>query len=79
MGKNPHAQRLGRMGGLKGGRASSPAKTAAARANGRKGGRPLRSVRLQPDAPSFELRALAQAAGGQAPGEHEEPGDEPDD
>lgn len=34
--KNPHAVTLGRRGG----RVSSPAKTAAARENGRKGGRP---------------------------------------
>jgi hypothetical protein len=38
--KNPHAVALGRKGGLKGGRVSSPAKARAARANGRKGGRP---------------------------------------
>jgi hypothetical protein len=37
--KNPHAVALGR----KGGRATSPAKTAAARQNGTKGGRPART------------------------------------
>ena len=34
--RNPHAVELGRKGGA----ATSPAKTAAARANGAKGGRP---------------------------------------
>lgn len=34
--------------GKRGGRVSSPAKAAAARENGRKGGRPRKSVRLQP-------------------------------
>ena len=34
--KNPAAQSLGRLGGL----AKSPAKTAAVRLNGKKGGRP---------------------------------------
>lgn len=34
--KNPHAQALGKLGG----KASSAAKAAAARANGAKGGRP---------------------------------------
>lgn len=36
--KNPHAVRLGRVGG----RRTSPAKVAAARRNGKKGGRPRR-------------------------------------
>lgn len=39
--KNPHAVALGRLGGLAGkGKQSSPKKAAAARLNGRKGGRP---------------------------------------
>jgi hypothetical protein len=37
------AQVMGRKGGLKGGRSRSPAKIAAARANGAKGGRPKKS------------------------------------
>jgi len=42
--KNPHAVALGRLGGLAGkGQPSSPKKAAAARANGRKGGRPLKA------------------------------------
>lgn len=36
MKKNPHAQALGRLGGS----VKSPAKTAAVRENGKKGGRP---------------------------------------
>jgi len=43
--KNPAAQSLGRLGGLK----TSEAKTAAARANGRKGGRP-KTTTLNPPA-----------------------------
>jgi len=39
IGKNPAAE-LGRRGGKKGGRSRSPAKIAAARENGKKGGRP---------------------------------------
>ena len=38
--KDPAAVSLGRRGGLKGGRSTSEAKQAAARANGAKGGRP---------------------------------------
>ena len=38
--KNPHAVALGRLGGLAGKGQSSPKKAAAARINGRKGGRP---------------------------------------
>lgn len=38
--KNPHAVALGRLGGLAGKGQSSPKKAAAARKNGRKGGRP---------------------------------------
>ena len=38
--KNPHAVALGRKGGLAGKGKTSPAKAAAARANGKKGGRP---------------------------------------
>ena len=38
--KNPHAVALGRLGGLAGKGQSSPKKAAAARLNGRKGGRP---------------------------------------
>jgi hypothetical protein len=40
--KNPHAVALGRKGGKIGGQSTSDAKTAAARANGLKGGRPLK-------------------------------------
>lgn len=36
---------LGRKGGLVGGKASSAAKTAAARKNGAKGGRPKKSLK----------------------------------
>jgi len=45
--KNPHAVALGRKGGLVGGaiggRSKSPAKVAAARENGKLGGRPKKS------------------------------------
>jgi len=40
--KNPHAVALGRKGGLAGKGITSPAKAAAARLNGAKGGRPKR-------------------------------------
>ena len=40
MSKNRHAAALGKKGGKVGGLSRSPAKTAAAQANGRKGGRP---------------------------------------
>jgi hypothetical protein len=40
MSKNPHAVALGRLGGQIGGKATSPKKARAARANGTKGGRP---------------------------------------
>jgi hypothetical protein len=39
---NPTKQRAGRAGGLVGGRSRSAAKVAAARANGRLGGRPVK-------------------------------------
>jgi hypothetical protein len=38
--KNPAAVALGRLGGLAGGKVRSAAKTAAARRNGKLGGRP---------------------------------------
>lgn len=38
--KNPHAVALGRRGGQVGGKVKSAAKAAAARLNGKKGGRP---------------------------------------
>ena len=38
--KNPNAVALGRLGGLKGGKARTKAKIAAARKNGKEGGRP---------------------------------------
>lgn len=41
--KNPHAVALGRKGGRVGGLSTSPAKQAAARANGAKGGRPRKT------------------------------------
>jgi hypothetical protein len=37
--KNPHAQALGKLGGLKGGKSTSVAKKKAAQENGKKGGR----------------------------------------
>jgi general stress protein YciG len=40
--KNKAAQKLGRRGGLKGGKSISPAKVKAAQENGKKGGRPKR-------------------------------------
>jgi general stress protein YciG len=43
--KNRHAAALGKKGGKIGGLSRSPAKTAAARANGRKGGRPKKSIK----------------------------------
>jgi hypothetical protein len=42
--KNPAAVALGRLGGLKGGRATTKAKASAARANGLKGGRPKKQA-----------------------------------
>ena len=47
--KNPHAVALGRLGGLASKGQSSPKKAAAARLNGRKGGRPpkAKSIALQ--------------------------------
>ena len=39
--KNPHAVALGKLGAVKGGQSKSPAKQAAARLNGKKGGRPV--------------------------------------
>ena len=51
--KNRHAAALGKKGGKVGGLAKSPAKTAAARANGAKGGRPKKTVSVSelPNAP----------------------------
>jgi hypothetical protein len=46
MRKNPHAVALGKKGGQVGGLAKSPAKTAAARLNGAKGGRPRKFARV---------------------------------
>ena len=46
MHKNPHAVALGKKGGQVGGLARSPAKTAAARLNGAKGGRPRKFARV---------------------------------
>lgn len=43
--KNPHAVALGRRGGQVGGKVKSEAKAAAARENGKKGGRPPKSKR----------------------------------
>lgn len=42
--KNPHAVALGSKGGKIGGLASTPAKRRAARENGKKGGRPKKSL-----------------------------------
>lgn len=42
--KNPHAVALGRKGGKVGGKATSNAKAAAARENGKKGGRPRKAL-----------------------------------
>jgi hypothetical protein len=46
MPKNLHAVALGKKGGQVGGLARSPAKTAAARLNGAKGGRPRKFARV---------------------------------
>jgi general stress protein YciG len=43
MSKNPHAVALGRKGGAATKGVSTPAKRRAARANGKKGGRPKKS------------------------------------
>ena len=51
MSKNPHAVALGRLGGLATKGVSTPKKAAAARLNGRKGGRP----------PKAKVIALQQA------------------
>ena len=45
--KDPHAVVLGRKGGLVGGLARTPAKIAAVRANGAKGGRPAAKRRTR--------------------------------
>jgi hypothetical protein len=45
--KNPHAVALGRKGGKIGGAVKSPAKSAAARTNGAKGGRPRKPKPLR--------------------------------
>ena len=42
--KNKHAVALGKLGGAVGGKSSSPKKIAAARINGKLGGRPKRAV-----------------------------------
>jgi len=39
--KNPHAVALGRLGGLKGGKAKTEKKIRAAQKNGKQGGRPI--------------------------------------
>lgn len=44
--KNPHAVALGRKGGLAGKGKTSPAKAAASRANGQRGGRPPKEKTL---------------------------------
>jgi len=44
MSKNPHAVALGRLGGMAGKGKSSPAKAAAARVNGKKGGAPKKTT-----------------------------------
>lgn len=38
--KNPHAIAMGRLGGLASAKVTTPAKRAASRENGKKGGRP---------------------------------------
>ena len=43
--KNPAAVSLGRLGGIASGKVKSPAKAAAARENGKKGGRPRKGTR----------------------------------
>jgi hypothetical protein len=45
--KNPHAVALGRLGGRVGGTATTVAKVQAARANGKKGGRPRKKTSEQ--------------------------------
>jgi hypothetical protein len=44
MKKHPAAVTLGRLGGLVGGKVSTPKKRAAARRNGKKGGRPKKEL-----------------------------------
>lgn len=48
--KTRHAAALGKKGGKVGGLSKSPAKTAAARENGKKGGRPRKPVSDMPNA-----------------------------
>jgi hypothetical protein len=51
--KNPAAVALGKLGAAKGGRSTSTAKAAAARENGKKGGRPKKkpAAEILPETP----------------------------
>jgi len=67
MAKNPNAVALGRLGGLAGKGRTSPAKAAAARLNGKKGGRPkLPGSRIGPPRP-IAPRAVAQPGNPDSP------------
>ena len=52
MSKNPHAVALGRLGGLAGKGKSTDKKAAAARLNGRKGGRPPKAKSIASQQPT---------------------------
>jgi cytosine/adenosine deaminase-related metal-dependent hydrolase len=52
--KNPHAVILGRKGGKVGGKSTSPAKAAAARLNGLKGGAPKKGKTADAVATPFD-------------------------
>ena len=52
MTKNPHAVALGRLGGLAGKGKSTDKKAAAARLNGRKGGRPPKAKSIASQQPT---------------------------
>jgi len=63
--KNPSAVALGRLGGRVGGKMKSAAKCAAARANGKLGGRPRKKVSDSQPASAHSGSAYPQTAHGE--------------
>lgn len=57
------AKQLGRRGGLKGGKATTPAKAAASKANGAKGGRPRKTPKAETPSESANDKAEAPSLG----------------